>query len=172
VGSSIGRRDGDTLIIETVSGCVERIRQTAPDRLESQMTIEDPETRRIDTRRILNAIWAASERWWTRVRRQGRYRSKKGPARHGGSRTPRSSTVPSTCRSDSCRRLDVVNGSIVDRRHLVNVMRPNDSNDHYSSRSAANYPNVAGLRQFFPETSAASTGSVLSPDFELSLELD
>jgi hypothetical protein len=68
---------------------VERIRQTAPDRLESQMTIEDPETLRIDARiGILNAIWAASERWWARVRRQGRYRSKKGPARHGGSRTP------------------------------------------------------------------------------------
>jgi hypothetical protein len=32
-------------------------------------------------------------------------------------------------------------GSIVDRRHLVNVMLPNDSNDHYSSRSAASDPN-------------------------------
>jgi hypothetical protein len=54
-----------------------------------------------------------------------------------------------------------VNGSFVDRRHLVNVMQPSASNDYYSSRSAANYPNVAGLRHFFPETTAASTGSVL-----------
>ena len=29
----------------------------------------------------------------------------------------------------------------VDRRHLVNVMLPNDSNEHYSSRSAASHPN-------------------------------
>lgn len=52
-------------------------------------------------------------------------------------------------------------GSIVDRRHLVNVLLPNDSNDHYSSRSAASYPNGAGLRHFFPETAAASGGGVL-----------
>jgi hypothetical protein len=50
---------------------VERIRQTAPDRLEPQMTIEDPET--LERAWVLElAIWAVSERWWTRVRRQGR----------------------------------------------------------------------------------------------------
>ena len=41
-----------------------------------------------------------------------------------------------------CRRLDVVNGSIVDGRHLVNVMLPIDWNDHDSSRSAATIPTV------------------------------
>jgi len=35
-------------------------------------------------------------------------------------------------------------GSIVDCRQLVNVMLPNDSNDHYSSRSAASDPNELG----------------------------
>ena len=43
---------------------------------------------------------------------------------------------------DRFSRCYVAKGSIVADRHFVNVMPPNDSHDHYSSRSAA-----SGLRR-------------------------
>lgn len=69
-GESVGRWEGDTLVIETTSvrsppvffqlapplsenaRYVERLRRTAPDRIESEITIEDPDT--------LTAPWKAT----------------------------------------------------------------------------------------------------------------
>lgn len=62
-------------------------------------------------------------------------------------------------------------GPTIDRRHLVNVMLPNDSNDHYSSRFVSEpfqrpetAQNASALRLFFPRNhtlhSARRWGSI------------